>query len=50
MIKTTDRASFLVIFFGLLQYYVFVVLSVDVFLPFSTGSFIVTPSPEKKIA
>ena len=40
MFKTSDRAS--LIFFELLQYYVFVVLSRDV-LPFSTGTFIVTP-------
>ena len=31
MFKTTDRTSFLIIFFRLLQYYVFVVLSGDVF-------------------
>ena len=50
MFKTSDMASFLIIFFRLLQHYVFVVLSGDVFLPFSTTTFIATPSPEKKIA
>ena len=49
MFKTSDSASFLIIFFRLLQYYVFVVLYGDV-LPFSIGTFIATPSPEKKIA
>ena len=34
MFKTSDRASFLIIFFWLLQYYVFVVLSSDVFALF----------------
>ena len=34
MYKTSDRASFLIILFRLLQYYVFVVLSRDVFYPF----------------
>ena len=34
MFKTTDRASFLIICFRLLQYYVFVVLSGDVFALF----------------
>ena len=34
MFKTSNRASFLIIFFRLLQYYVFVVLSGDVFCPF----------------
>ena len=34
MFKTSDRASFLIIFLRLLQYYVFVVLSGDVFCPF----------------
>ena len=34
MFKTSDRASFLIIFFLLLQYYGFVVLSGDIFLPF----------------
>ena len=48
MFKPSDRASFL-IFFWFLQSYVFVVLSGDV-LPFSTGTLIATPSPEKKIA
>ena len=48
MFKTSDRASFL-IFFLLLQSYVFVVLSSDV-LSFSTGTLIATSSPEKKIA
>ena len=37
MFKTSDRASFLIIFFRLLQYYVFVVLNGDVFLPFSSA-------------
>ena len=34
MFKTSDIASFVIIFFQLLQYCVFVVLSCDVFLPF----------------
>ena len=34
MFKTNDRVSFLMIFFRLLQYYVFVVLFRDVFWPF----------------
>ena len=34
MFKTSDRASFLIIFFLLLQYNVFVVLSSNVFCPF----------------
>ena len=34
MFKTSDRASFLIIFFRLLQYCVFVVLSGDAFCPF----------------
>ena len=34
MFKTSDRASFLIIFFRLLQFYVFVVLSGDVFALF----------------
>ena len=50
MFKTSDMAPFLMIFFRLLQHNVFVVLSGDVFLPFSTSTFIMTPSPEKKIA
>ena len=33
MFKISDWASFLIIFFRLLQYYVFVVLSADVFCP-----------------
>ena len=45
MFKTSGRASFLIILFQFLQYYVFVML-----LPFFTGTFIATPSPEKKIA
>ena len=49
MFTTSDRASFLIIFFWFLQYYVFVVLSGDVFALFQ-GIFIATPSPEKKIA
>ena len=40
MFKTSGRASFLIILFQFLQYYVFVVLSGDAF----------APSPEKKIA
>ena len=36
--------------FRLLQYYVFVDDGLVMFLPFSTGTFIATPSPEKKIA
>ena len=47
MFKTSDRASFLIICFRLLQYYVFVYFLV-MFLPFSPGTFIATPSPEKK--
>ena len=50
MFKTSDRASFLIIFFLLLQYYVFVVLSGDIFFTFSARTFIATPSPEQKIA
>ena len=50
MFKTSGRASFLIILFLLLQNYVFVVLSGDVLLPFSTDNFIATPSLEKKIA
>ena len=50
MFKTSDRTSFLIIFFWLLQYFVFVVLNSDVFLPFFIGTCIETPSPEKKIA
>ena len=49
MFKTSDRALFLIILFQFLQYYVFVVLSGDA-LHFFTGTFIGTPSPEKKIA
>ena len=49
MFKTSGRASFLIILFQFLQYYVFVVLSV-MLLPFFTGTFIATPSPEKKTA
>ena len=41
MFKTSGRASFLIILFQFLQYYVFVVLSGD------AGTFIATPSPEK---
>ena len=40
MFKTSGRASFLIILFQFLQYYVFVVLF--------TGTFAATPSPEKK--
>ena len=50
MFKTSGRASFLIILFQFLQYYVFVVLSGDAFALFFTGTFIATPSPEKKIA
>ena len=50
MFKTSGRASFLIIRFQFLQYYVFVVLSGVMLLPFFTGTFIATPSPEKKIA
>ena len=49
MFKTSGRASFLIILFQFLQYYVFVVLSGDAFA-FFTGTFIATPSLEKKIA
>ena len=41
---------FLIILFQFLQYYVFVLLSGDAFALFITGTFIATPSPEKKIA
>ena len=34
MFKTSERASFLIIFFMLLQYYVFLVLSSDIFALF----------------
>ena len=50
MFKTSGRASFLIILFQFLQYYVVVVLSGDAFGLFFTGTFIATPSPEKKIA
>ena len=46
MFKTNGRASFLIILFQFLQYYVFPVM----LLPFFTGTFIATPSPEKNIA
>ena len=39
MFKTSDRASFLIMFFLLLQYYVFVVLSGDVFALFHQHSY-----------
>ena len=39
MFKTSDRALFLIIFFLLLQYYVFVGLSGDVFALFNLHSF-----------
>ena len=48
MFKTSGRASFLIILFQFLQYYVFVVLSGDAFSP--ALNFIMTPSPETKIA
>ena len=48
MFKTSGRAPFLIILFQFLQYYVFVVLSLDVFA-FYTVTFIATPSPEKKL-
>ena len=48
MFKTSGRASFLIILFQFLQYYVFVVLSSDAFSP--ALNFIVTPSPATKIA
>ena len=44
MFKTSGRASFLIILFHFLQYYVFVVLC------FITGTFTASPSPDKKIA
>ena len=50
MFKTSDRASFLIILFRLFQYYVFVVLSGDVFFTFSISNFVATASPEQKIA
>ena len=37
MFKTSDRASFLIIFFRLLQYYVLVVLNGDILCPFSSA-------------
>ena len=37
MFKTSDRATFLIIFFRLLQYYVFAMLNGDVFCPFSSA-------------
>ena len=49
MFKTSDRASFLIIFFGFsstTSLWYFPVM----FLPFSTVTVIATPSPEKKIA
>jgi hypothetical protein len=46
MLKTSDRASFLIILFQFLKYYVFVVLPSDTFALFH-GHFY---SPEKKIA
>ena len=49
MFKTSGMASFLIILFQFLQYYVFVVLSGDAFALFH-WHFIATPSPEKKIA
>ena len=49
MFKTSGRASFQIILFQFLQYYVFVVLSGDAFALF-TGTFIATLSQEKKIA
>ena len=39
MFKTSDRASFLIIFFRLLQYFVFVLLSCDVFELFHRHSY-----------
>ena len=50
MFKTSGRASFLIILFLFLQYYVFVVLSGDAFALFHWHTFIATPSLEKKIA
>ena len=50
MFKTSDRASFLIIFFRLLQYYIFVVLNGDGVCPFFISTFIAPPSPQKKIA
>ena len=50
MFKTSGRASFLIILFQCLQYYVFVVLSGDAFALFHWQNFIAIPSPEKKIA
>ena len=49
MFKTSGRASFLILLFQFLQYYVFVVLSGDAFA-FFHDTFIATLSPEKKIA
>ena len=49
MFKTSGRASFLIILFQFLQYYVFVVFSCDAFALFHR-TFIAIPSPEKKIA
>ena len=49
MFKTSGRASFLIILFQFLQYYVFVVLSGDAFALFH-WHFYCDSSPEKKIA
>ena len=49
MFKTSDRASFLICF-RLLQYYMSLQSFPVMCLPFSTSTFIATPSPEKKIA
>ena len=44
MFKTSGRALFLIILLQILQYFPVMLL------PFFTGTFITTPSPEKKIA
>ena len=51
MFKTSDRTSLLIILFQFIQNYIRHCSTLcDVFLPFSTSTFIATPSPEKKIA
>ena len=50
MFKTSNMASFLIILFQFIQYFVFVVLYGDAFGLFSTSNFIAISSPKKKIA
>ena len=49
MFKTSDRASFLIIFFGFSSTISLQCITV-MLVAFSIGTFIATPSPEKKIA